>query len=89
MISPLVYAYGIFTYQGTVVISYILAEICIFQFTMGLVSQNCPWLLGKPVVNGNAYLDQKIRYYYVSLKLFALTNILKKAISMDLYIYTS
>ena len=60
---------------------------CIFQFTMGLVSQNCPWLLEKPVVNGNAYLDQKIRYYYVSSKLFVLTNILKKAISTELYIY--
>ena len=82
------YAYGIFTYEGTVVISYFLAEILHFSVYLGLVSQNCPWLLEKPIVNGNAYLGQKIRYYYVSSKLFVLTNILKKAISMDLYIYT-
>ena len=60
-----------------------------FGVYYGLVSQIWPWLLEKPVVNGNACLGQKIRYFYVSSKLFVLTNILKKAISMDLYIYTS
>jgi hypothetical protein len=69
---------------------FFVAEICILEFTMGLLSFLWTNLANKPHSKlQNVYLGEKIRYYYDSLIPFDLLNILYRLVSMVMHIFTS
>jgi hypothetical protein len=78
--NPLEYDHTSLSYEGILVISHFVADICMLEFTTGLVSQICQKKLkfaNKPRSKlQNAYIGDKTRYYHVSLIPFDLLNIL-------------